>query len=314
MILGTRGSALALAQTDLTTAALRAAHPDLEISRQIIQTTGDLRQDLRLGRPDSGADKGVWTRELETALASGAIHAAVHSAKDIPTELPLGFRLAACLPRAAVSDALISKHPGGLDGLPSGAAIATSSVRRARQLRHLRPDVQIIEIRGNVPTRLAKLAENPALNALVLAQAGLDRLGCGTPWFSAPQADAATPLPHGLHASLLPAGQFLPAAAQGIVALEVFGENAERDALLAAITHAATWRALRAEREFLRLLKAGCHTPVGLLSQETDAQLTLRALVFPDDETSPEPPRAATITAPAHHPEAAAAQLFQALK
>ena len=323
MILGTRGSALALAQTQMVLAALRSAHPGHHFSHEIIHTTGDLRQDLRLGRPDSGADKGVWTKELEAALASGSVQAAVHSAKDVPTELPPGFHLAGCLPRAHVEDALISKLPGGIAGLAAGATVATSSVRRACQLRHFRPDLQVVEIRGNVPTRLQKLADSDALDALVLARAGLDRLGYTTSWLEPAAAGplspavfsepALQPLLDGLEATLLPPADFLPAAAQGIVTLEVFGHDPVRDGLLAVITDQSTWRALRAEREFLRLLKAGCHTPIGLLTTEADSHMTMTAIVFPEQPLATTSPLTAHTTGSAHSPETVAAALFHAL-
>lgn len=311
MILGTRGSALALAQTEMVLQALRAAHPAVQFSHEVIHTTGDLRQDLRLGSPESGADKGVWTKELEAALAAGTVHAAIHSAKDVPTELPPGFRLAGCLARAAVDDVLVAKTVGGFDALPPGAAVATSSVRRACQLRHHRPDLRVVEMRGNVPTRLQKLADTSKLDAIVLARAGLDRLGFATPWGDA--AVEALPLPTGLHATLLARDQFLPAAAQGIVTFEVFGEDPVRDASLEAITDRATWRALRAEREFLKLLQAGCHTPIGLLSHEDSATLHMEAIVFPDDGRLSSPPRTARATGSAGDPEAVAGALFGGL-
>ena len=331
MILGTRGSALALAQTQKVLAALRSAHPGHHFSHEVIHTTGDLRQDLRLGRPDSGADKGVWTKELEAALASGSVQAAVHSAKDVPTELPPGFHLAGCLPRAHVEDALISKLPGGIAGLAAGATVATSSVRRACQLRHFRPDLQVVEIRGNVPTRLQKLADSDTLDALVLARAGLDRLGYATSWLESADAPALVPaatdplspavfsepalqpLPGGLEATLLPPAHFLPAAAQGIVALEVFGHDPVRDGLLAVITDQSTWRALRAEREFLRLLKAGCHTPIGLLTTEAEGHMTMTAIIFPEQPLATTSPLTAHTTGSAHSPETVAAALFHAL-
>lgn len=331
MILGTRGSALALAQTQMVLAALRSAHPGHHFSHEVIHTTGDLRQDLRLGRPDSGADKGVWTKELEAALASGSVQAAVHSAKDVPTELPPGFHLAGCLPRAHVEDALISKLPGGIAGLAAGATVATSSVRRACQLRHFRPDLQVVEIRGNVPTRLQKLADSDTLDALVLARAGLDRLGYATSWLESADAPALVPaatdplspavfsepalqpLPGGLEATLLPPAHFLPAAAQGIVALEVFGHDPVRDGLLAVITDQSTWRALRAEREFLRLLKAGCHTPIGLLTTEAEGHMTMTAIIFPEQPLATTSPLTAHTTGSAHSPETVAAALFHAL-
>jgi hydroxymethylbilane synthase len=317
MILGTRGSALALAQTQMVLAALRSAHPGHHFSHEVIHTTGDLRQDLRLGRPDSGADKGVWTKELEAALASGSVQAAVHSAKDVPTELPPGFHLAGCLPRAHVEDALISKLPGGIAGLAAGATVATSSVRRACQLRHFRPDLQVVEIRGNVPTRLQKLADSDALDALVLARAGLDRLGYDTSWLDSaaagPDAPVLQPLPDGLEATLLPPAHFLPAAAQGIVTLEVFDHDPVRDGLLAVITDQSTWRALRAEREFLRLLKAGCHTPIGLLTTEAEGHMTMTAIVFPEQPLATTSPLTAHTTGSAQSPETVAAALFHAL-
>jgi hydroxymethylbilane synthase len=323
MILGTRGSALALAQTQMVLAALRNAHPGHTFSHEVIHTTGDLRQDLRLGRPDSGADKGVWTKELEAALAAGSVQAAVHSAKDVPTELPPGFHLAGCLPRAHVEDALISKLPGGITALAAGATVATSSVRRACQLRHFRPDLQVVEIRGNVPTRLQKLADSDALDALVLARAGLDRLGYATSWLEPADAGLLSPavfsevtlqpLPCGLQATLLPPAQFLPAAAQGIVTLEVFGHDPVRDGILSSITDQSSWRALRAEREFLRLLKAGCHTPIGLLTTEVDGHMTMTAIVFPEQTLAITSPLTAQTTGSAHSPETVAAALFHAL-
>jgi hydroxymethylbilane synthase len=311
MILGTRGSALALAQTDMVLQSLRSTHPSDVFTHEVIHTTGDLRQDLRLGRPESGADKGVWTKELEAALAACSVHAAVHSAKDVPTELPPGFHLAGCLSRAAVEDVLVAKTSGGFDSLRPGATVATSSVRRACQLRHHRPDLRVVEMRGNVPTRLQKLADATDLDALVLARAGLDRLGYATPW--APPAADATPLPDALHATLLPLDQFLPAAAQGIVTFEVFGDDPDRDAILQAITDPAAWRALRAEREFLRLLRAGCHTPIGLLTFEENGVLQMQSIVFPDDGRLSAPPRTARATGHADDPEAVARRLFDAL-
>ncbi len=288
MILGTRGSALALTQTDMVTAALEAAHPGLAVSREIIQTTGDLRQDLRLGRPDSGADKAVWTKELEAALADGRIDAAVHSGKDVPTELPANFRLVSCLPRAAVNDVLVSKHAGGFSGLPEGATVATSSVRRLRELRWQRPDLHVVEMRGNVPTRLQKLADQDELDAILLAQAGLDRLGYT---LAGHVSHRSLPAPFGLHATALPAGEFLPAASQGIVVLEVLGEDAARDARLTAIRHEPTWRALAAERHLLHLLHAGCHTPIGVLTDvRENGSLHMRAVVF-DELDADAPPR-----------------------
>ena len=155
-----------------------------------------------------------------------------------------------------------------------------------------------------------------ATHDLVLAQAGLDRLGYATPWnrhSPGPADPAGRHLPAGLHAALLPTAEFLPAAAQGIVVLEVFGDDGDRDHLLAAITDPPTWRALRAEREFLRLLQAGCHTPIGMLSEVVASRLAMRAIVFPDDESSSDPPRIAEATGPSDRPDEVAARLFDRL-
>src|SRR5687767_3200112 len=181
LILGTRGSELALTQTEMVKAALAAAWPELRVRHEVIKTSGDLRPDLKLVEFSRGdqpvLDKGIFTRELEQALQAGTIHAAVHSLKDVPTLLEPGFRIAAVLPRAPVEDVLISKIPGGLTALPEGSVVATSSVRRARQLRWLRPGLAVADIRGNVGTRIRKVADDRSTAALLLARAGLVRLG-----------------------------------------------------------------------------------------------------------------------------------------
>jgi hydroxymethylbilane synthase len=299
ILLGTRGSALALAQTELIESALRSRFPGLEVEHRVVHTTGDLRPDLRLGGRDPGHDKAVWVRELESALRSGSIHAAVHSAKDVPAERPEGFRLAGCLPRAAVNDVLISKHAGGLNGLPEGAAVATSSLRRERQLIWKRPDLRVIEIRGNVPTRLQKLLSMPQLDALVLAQAGIDRLGIQAP---------------GLQFTPLPPAEFLPAPAQGIVAVETFGEDAGRVRLFDAITDRKTFEALMAERAVLRGLEAGCHTPVGVFSEcAPDGSMTMKVALFDENDLTAAP-RLASASGPAGQPDEFARQIVRALR
>ena len=165
LILGTRGSELALTQTEMTKAALSAAWPELRVRHEVIKTSGDLRPDLKLtefSKDDHPVvDKGIFTKELEQALKAGTIHAAVHSLKDVPTLLDDGFRITAVLPRAPVEDVLISKIPGGLEALPPGSVVATSSVRRARQLKWLRPDLVVTDIRGNVATRIRRMRPFP---------------------------------------------------------------------------------------------------------------------------------------------------------
>lgn len=307
LTLGTRGSELALAQADLTARALREAHPGLDVRREIIRTSGDLRPDLRLADFSKGdnpvLDKGIFTRELEQALRSGAIDAAVHSLKDVPTVLDDGFRIAAVLPRANDVDVLVSRAAGGFDGLRAGAVVATSSVRRTRQLQHLRPDLSPVEIRGNVPTRLRKLAENPDIDALLLARAGLERLGL----FRAESEVAGTTL----HMSVLDPDVFLPAASQGAIGIETYRESpALRDAL-AAINHDPSFRRIAAERQFLALLEAGCTTPIGIRSVLKGGKIHLNTIVFCEDDR---PPLTAAVSHDESDPESAAAELFLALR
>jgi hydroxymethylbilane synthase len=307
LILGTRGSELALTQTEMTTAALAAAWPQLRVRREIIKTSGDLRPDLKLAEFSRGdqpvLDKGIFTKELEQALQAGAIHAAVHSLKDVPTLLGEGFRIAAVLPRAPVQDVLLSKIPGGLDALPAGSTVATSSVRRARLLQWLRPDLTVTDIRGNVATRIKKVAGDPSATALLLARAGLERLGLF--------AESLTGFGAPLYLTILDPAVFPPAASQGAVAIETYGENPELSAILAAINDTATFRAITAERRFLELLKAGCQTPVGVHTTLGPAgDLHMKALVFPD---AGGPPSRSEASGPASDPLAVAATLFSSL-
>src|SRR5436309_6997799 len=171
-ILGTRGSELARAQARLVEKAIQALRPELRIETKIITTKGDETRivDLHAGR------KGLFTAEIERALLSGQVDVAVHSAKDLPSETNPGAEIAAVLPRAPMDDVLVSKHPGGLAALQDSATIATGSVRRKHQLSWKRPDLNIVDLRGNVPTRLHKLAESD-WDAIILARAGLERLG-----------------------------------------------------------------------------------------------------------------------------------------
>lgn len=305
LILGTRGSELALTQTQMTTAALLAAWPDLSVRREIIKTSGDLRPDLKLidfSRGDQPVvDKGIFTKELEQALKAGTIHAAVHSLKDVPTLLDEGFRIAAVLPRAPIEDVLISRIPGGLDALPAGSVVATSSVRRGRQLNWLRPDLVVTDIRGNVPTRIRKVAEDKAVTALLLARAGLERLGL----FHPVREESGV----AMHMTMLDATLFPPAASQGAVAIETYGDNPDLSRLLAAINHAPTFAMITAERRFLELLKAGCQTPVGVHTRLENETLHMTALVFPDAAGAP-----SRSSASGSDPRAVAADLFANLR
>lgn len=304
LIIGTRGSALALAQAEMAERALAKAFPEREVIRKVITTTGDRRTDVPLSqvaKTEGVLDKGVFTKELEVALENGEIDLAVHSMKDVPTVLASHFDIAGVLERAPVADVIISKHEGGLDGLPKNAVIATSSVRRQRQLQWLREDLTIVDIRGNVPTRIKKLIEKNDLDAVMLAEAGLLRLGY----------DLTAPLEGGLHADRLDVGKFFPAAGQGIVGFEIRSDDQDTRAAAETITHGASMIQCRAEREFLRLLDAGCHTPVGVISQLENDQLHMKACVF--SEKNQDAPAQAKAAGYLDEPEKIALKLFNNL-
>jgi hydroxymethylbilane synthase len=228
---GTRGSALALIQAESVADALRLGGAEVEIVT--ITTLGD--------RGAAVFDKSRWVSELERALLDDRIDLAVHSAKDVPTELPPGLELVAVPPRADARDAFCGA--AGLPALAEGARVGTASLRRAAQLRAVRPDIEIVELRGNVDTRLRKLAEGQA-DALVLALAGLDRLG---------RADAVSAI----------ADEFVPAAGQGALALEGRIGELAADPRLDAARDPAAGACLSAERTLVHALGASCHTPVG---------------------------------------------------
>lgn len=296
LTLGTRGSALALVQAEATEAALAAAFPDLRIARSIIKTTGDRRTDVALAevaKAEGVFDKGVFIKELEQALDDHSIDLAVHSLKDLPTVLDARFALASVLPRAAVRDVLVTRDGADFATLPAGARVGTSSVRRARQALMLRPDLVLVDLRGNVPTRLEKLAGHPGTDspydAILLAEAGLVRLGFLP---AAGESDCAEPIVGmpGLVAVRLAEDRFYPAAGQGAVGLEIRADDEAARRVAEAIGDQATWLRVVAEREFLRLLDAGCHTPVGVfssLSAPVDGELHLKARVFPESGGPP---------------------------
>jgi hydroxymethylbilane synthase len=287
--LGTRGSALALVQAEAVEAALRAAHPGLPIERVIIRTTGDRRTDVALSqvaKAEGVFDKGVFIKELEQALADGVIDLAVHSLKDLPTVVDPRFSLAAVLERAPVADVLISRDGWRLAEVPAGAVVGTSSVRRARQVSHLRPDLRVEDLRGNVPTRLEKLRDRKGCDVILLAEAGLVRLG-----YLTGRAPGGTVVPldriEGLHGVALAEEDMFPAAGQGAVGIEIRADDEAVAAVVAGVNHAPTWARVSAEREFLRLLGAGCHTPVGVVSGLQDGILSLQARVFPEGTGPP---------------------------
>lgn len=263
LVFGTRASELARAQTALVQQLLRQAHPDLPMETRIIQTEGDRNLDADLTRPDPLA-KGLFTKQLEVELMEGRIDVAIHSLKDLPVGLPDGLVLGAIPEREDPSDTLVSKHPGGLAGLPEGACVATSSARRRAILGFLRPDLRIVPIRGNVPTRLRKLQADPALDATVLAQAGINRLGIGFPDTIHPTIEK----------------ELLPAPGQGALGVECRESDRETRDLLARIHHEPTAGCVHAERALLASLGGGCAVPLGALAIPSPTGPVLRSIYF----------------------------------
>ena len=262
--IGTRGSALALAQAHETRARLMAAHglPEAAFEIVVITTSGDRIQD----RPLSEAGgKGLFTREIEEALLSGRIDIAVHSSKDMPTRLPEGLELSAFLEREDVRDAFIGRAAPRLVELPQGATVGSSSLRRQALIRRLRPDLDVVTFRGNVQTRLRKLEEGQVAGTL-LAHAGLRRLEL---------ADIVT--------ELLPLETFPPAPGQGAICIESRIGDARTLALLAAIGHEATAQALACERAFLAALDGSCRTPIAGLARIDGDRLAFSGTILTPD-------------------------------
>jgi hydroxymethylbilane synthase len=271
VVIGTRGSELARAQARLAEQALREKWPDLSIEAKIVRTKGDESRS-RAGTSLYGR-KGLFTAEIEKALLAGDVNLALHSAKDLPSELTAGTEIAAVLPRAALDDVLVSKRPGDLVALREGATIATGSVRRKNQLAWKHPGLVMVDLRGNVPTRLRKLAENN-WDAIVLARAGLERLG-----FSLIHPEISFESRQ-FFIELLPHESFLPAGGQGVIALQIRAGDEEMRAIVDSVNDHETLLCLRAEREFLRLLHGDCNSPVGVLATIENGIMKLRAQVF----------------------------------
>jgi hydroxymethylbilane synthase len=281
IVLGSRSSELARTQTAMVAAALRRVWPELEIKIEIIKTRGDEQSDQRSEPVDPRAGrKGFFTGEIERVLAAGGIEIAVHSAKDLPSEATPGLEVRSVLPRAAVDDVLIEKVPGGLASLRPNAIVATGSVRRQYQLRWKHPEIQVVDLRGNVPTRLRKLKTN-AWDAIVLARAGVERLGYDLSGGSFSFEGAL------FHAEILPRDQFLPAGGQGVIALQLKSDDEQTKAIVDRINHVETLFCLRAEREFLRLLQGDCGSPVGVLATVEAKMMKVRAQVFKPGKSEP---------------------------
>ncbi|MCI0381153.1 MAG: hydroxymethylbilane synthase [Gemmataceae bacterium] len=260
--IGTRGSPLALWQANHVAGLLRAANPGLVTELVEIQTVGDDIGDVPL--PQLGGE-GVFTKAIQQALEDKRVDVAVHSLKDLPTIAVPGLILAAVPSRGPTGDAFVSLKYARFDDLPKGAVVATSSLRRKAQVHNRRPDLKIVDIRGNVETRLRKLAEQK-LDATILAQAGLERLG----------------LQEHIR-EILDVSWMLPAVGQGALALECRVEDAATNDLLLRIDDPITHAAVLAERAFLRHLGGGCQVPIGAAATITDNRLTLRGAVLSPD-------------------------------
>ncbi len=256
--LATRKSPLALWQTEHVAALLRAAHPGLNVELVPMSTRGDQIIDRPLAEIGG---KGLFLKELEVAMLEGRADAAVHSLKDVPMELDGPFTLAAVLARADPFDAFVCNHWDSLDALPHGARVGSSSLRRQAQLRALRPDLSIQDLRGNVNTRLAKL-DSVEFDAILLACAGLDRLD----------------MSQRIRQRLIAPG-WLPAAAQGAITVECRDDDSVTRALLAVLDHAPTRTCVEAERALTRRLQGSCQVPIAAFAQLNGAQLHLQGLV-----------------------------------
>ena len=302
IVVGTRGSELALRQTGLVVDGLQARWADLKFEVKIIKTRGDDAKtaiaDVRAGR------KGLFTGALEHALLKNRIDLAVHSAKDLPSKLAPGTEIAAVLPRAVVDDVLVATTSCDLNSLAADGIVATGSVRRKHQLRWKRPDLEIVDLRGNVPTRLRKLATDQ-WHAIILAHAGLERLGMnpdrvrvefeGSEFFTA----------------LLPREVFVPAGGQGVIAMQIRSADEQLREMVDAINDFDTRLSLRAEREFLRLLDADCNQPVGVLAVIDGPTMKIGGQIFDLGATAP---REGFVEGPSEDAEKLATQLWERVR
>jgi len=300
--IATRGSALALAQAHLILGQCRAAFPGERFELKIIKTTGDKLQTASL----SGAElpKGLFTKEIEEALLSREADLAVHSLKDLPTELPRGLKLGAVTARADVRDVLVYRdldffissidhrapinqskrayRPAlTINSLPTGATIATSSTRRSAQVLEQRPDLKVVPIRGNVGTRLKKVAEQSDIDATILAAAGLQRLD----FQILPGGQlVGEGVPPGLGATHLTIREMIPCVGQAAIGIEIRESDPRLDAICAKLNDSATLHCVTAERAFLEAMGGGCHLAVAAYAEVDGAELKMRAVSFLDGQ------------------------------
>ncbi len=258
--IGTRASRLALWQAQFVAAELKKFFPKLEIELVKVRTTGDKILDAPLAKIGG---KGLFTKELELQMAAGAIDLAVHSLKDMPTELPERFKIAAITKRAQPFDAFVSNKFPTFDALPKNSVVGTSSLRRAAQILSLRPDLQIKNLRGNVDTRIKKL-DAGEFDAIILSAAGLERLG-----YSSRIREFLT--------------EIIPAAGQGALAIETRADDEKIFSLVQKLNDAETFDAVKVEREFLTEVGGSCQIPVGVFATIDGEQIKLRALIASTD-------------------------------
>ena len=305
IFIATRGSALALAQANMVLAQCRAAFPERSFDLKIIKTTGDKLQTASLAKEGQVLPKGLFTKELEVALLEHRADLAVHSLKDLPTELPAGLTLGAVGIRADVRDVLIYRDAAfqkklaadpppthGRSGrltlrgfgpqlviqdLPPGAVVATSSTRRKAQLLARNPGLKLPDIRGNVATRMSKVAEKPELDATVLALAGMNRLKFNVTAEGRLEGEA---VPHGLLASILDLEVMLPCVGQGAIGIEVRVEDPQIAAICQQLNHVHTHQCVAAERAFLAAMGGGCQSPVAAYAEVAGDQIRMRVASF----------------------------------
>jgi len=258
LTIGSRGSELALWQTNFTKGALEARFPNAEFDIRIIKTKGDAVLDTALSKI---GDKGLFTKEIETALINSDIDLAVHSLKDLPTAQPAGLKIGAVSKRETPNDVFISKNFASIGDLPPGARVATGSLRRKSQLLAFRPDLEIVEIRGNVPTRIEKFLASD-LDGMILAYAGVHRLGL----------DAHIK-------QIIPTDILLPAVGQGVMAVEIRETDEETATMLDAVNDSETAACITAERAFLRRLEGGCQVPIGAFAVLENDEIFLQGFV-----------------------------------
>lgn len=258
LIIGTRQSLLALWQSNHIASLLRKQYPDCQVTLKKIVTKGDRILDVPLAQIGG---KGLFTKEIETELLDGTVDLAVHSLKDMPTVLPEGLCLTAITTRANVGDAFISNKYASFSELPQGAVLGTSSLRRKAQLLAVRPDLKIVDLRGNVDTRLRKLDEGQ-MDAIILAAAGLERLG---------HADRIR--------EIIPTTVCLPAVGQGALAIECRSDNKEVRDMLAFLNDMPTKQATDAERAFLGLIEGGCQVPIGVHAEVENDNVKIEAVI-----------------------------------